>query len=128
MAKKDFSQVDTNPLYNSILEASNEEIEAEKIEAETMEDAKLPKNKKKATDEAEELRPELIRRNRPRKGMCRFFTYLTPENMEYINIMSGVSGVTRQVFINELIENERETNDTYRQALELKMQLQKGKK
>lgn len=120
--EKTFKNIDTTPAYTQREEVINFESQedAEEIK-EALED--LSEDEKK-----EELRPELIRRNRPRAGMCRFFTYLTPENMEYINIMSGVNGVTRQVFINELIENERKTNEIYRQALELKLQLQKGNK
>lgn len=148
MAKKDFSKVNNNPLYTMQQEATEPLPGQVYLEGTAPEDAP-----EQLTPEAEQalynsqLRGATVsnpqnapagvlsdfpqmRRNHPRKnaGMQRFFTYIKTDNLEYINTMSGLLGITRQEFLNGIIAEAMANDAQYKIALELKKQVQNKQK
>ena len=143
MAKKDFSKVNTNPLYNTIQEA------AEPMPGQVFLDGTEPNNEaeqKSLEDAATEMQQETaevenpedapaeiiddfsrFRRNKPRAGKIPLYVYISPESMEYICTMAGLQGITRQDLIENMLQDAAQTDALYKQALALRKKVTKGK-
>lgn len=95
MAKKDFSSINTDNIYNTIAEAT--------------EDTKAPKKTAKA--KAQEEQPKELKTSR-------LNLLLTPSNHEFLKVMARITGKSTNDFINSLIEKQRENMaEEYKQAL-----------
>lgn len=111
MAKKDFSKVNTAPIYDAITEATAEqEPMPEKI-----------KYKDRRTYTAEEAREaaEHLRTN-GMKGvkLPRINLAFTPSNYEFIQTLARVRGETMTDFVNYLIAEAREKyKDVFEKAI-----------
>lgn len=136
MAKKDFSNVNTNPLYDAIQQAAEPMPGQQFLEG--TEPAKVqildsPVDATKAVfKDVDGLKPtkeprETMKRNQPRAGKVPLYTYLEPAAMKYIDTMAGLQGVSRQTFINSLLLDAAENDPIYKQAQALRNKAQKGK-
>lgn len=115
MAKKDFSKVDTTPVYESIAEA-------------TQEAPKKKSRKEYSGAEAEALKSKMQTQGRKGARMKRINMAFTPENHEYLAAMSRVQGESITVFLNGIIEDHRAAHaDIYDKALEFRAMLQEGR-
>lgn len=128
MAKKDFSQINTNRVYGTIAEATAEpEQEATGVmpEAETQEAAGERKPRRTYSEqEAAEIMQSL--RTSGRKGikLPRINLAFSPEVHEYITIMSRVRGENLTQFVNMVLKQHMEEHlDIYQKALEFRNSL-----
>ena len=146
MAKKDFSKVNTNALYEMREEATATEADdynpSEGLDAKTIEIIDQQKYKselahcKLPDDAPEELKEERAkarqelgllddrprRKNQKRKnqGMQSIYTYLTTENLDFLEVVAGLGGISRQLALNNILDEARERNPIYKQGLELR--------
>lgn len=146
MAKKDFSKVNTNALYEMREEATATEADdynpSEGLDVKTIEIIDQQKYKselancKLPDDAPEELKEERAkarqelgllddrprRKNQKRKnqGMQSIYTYLTSENLDFLETVAGLGGISRQLALNKILDEAREQNPIYKQALELR--------
>lgn len=136
MAKKDFSKVNTNPLYDAIQEAATPMPGQTFLEgtdpaaAQAVYETQLAN----ATIVNPEDAPEGVlkdfkkmKRNQPRAGKVPLYTYLEPAAMAYIDTMAGLQGVSRQTFVNNLLLDAAGKDPIYKQAQELRKEARKGK-
>ena len=149
--KKDFSKVNANALDYLREEATAEEEENPNagLDDETiafndrqlyltqLANCKLPDN---APEELKEERAKARlalgmlddrprRKNQKRKnaGMQSIYTYLSTENLDFLETIASLSGITRQTAINNIIDEARNASPIYKQALELREIARKGK-
>lgn len=145
MAKKDFSKVNTNALYEMREEATATDDDynpSEGLDAKTMEiidqqkykselaHCKLPddapeplkEERAKARQELGLLDDRPRRKNQKRKnqGMQSIYTYLTTENLDFLEVVAGLGGISRQLALNNILNEAREQNPIYKQALKLR--------
>ncbi len=145
MAKKDFSKVNTNALYEMREEATatdddynpSEDLDAKTIEIinqqkykSELAHCKLPDDApKELKEERAKARQELgllddrpRRKNQKRKnqGMQSIYTYLTTENLDFLEVVAGLGGISRQLALNNILNEAREQNPIYKQALKLR--------
>lgn len=121
MAKKDFTQVNTSAVYNTIAQATAEEQETQ----ETQEIVKTRKPRK--TYNAQEKAKYMQTLNTAgRKGVSlpRINLAFTQPNYDYICTMSRVTGLNLTEFVNEIIDRHRENHsDLYNKAVEFRNSL-----
>ena len=109
MAAKDFSQVNTSPVFSAIAEATAEGKE----------------RKTYTPEEAAALIAAGDTRGRKGVKMPRISLAVTPDNLEYIKIMCRTTGQTYQEFMNTVITQHKENHaETYNKAKELLRDLQ----
>ena len=108
--KKDFSQVNTSPVFSAIAEATAAEREHRRTYTE---------------EEAAALQDQGETRGRKGVKMPRINLAITPSNLDYVKIMCRTTGQTYQEFMNTLILQHKETHaETYNKAKELLKDLQ----
>lgn len=119
MSKKDFSSVNTNPVYNAIDEAT-EQPAADPAET-------TRKKRERTTYSDAELQEFLaMRKTTGRKGakLPRINLAFSPANYEFIKVMAQVRGESMTDFINEIVSDARETHaDIYHQAIRFRNSL-----
>lgn len=145
MAKKDFSKVNTNALYEMREEATATDDDynpSEGLDAKTMEiidqqkykselaHCKLPDDAPEPLKEArakarQELgllddRPRRKNQKRKNQGMQSIYTYLSTENLDFLEVVAGLGGISRQLALNNILDEARKQNPIYKQALELR--------
>ena len=116
-AKKDFSKVNTNPVYNVIAEATDTKAPA----------ASNGKSKPRKTYTAAEAQAAL--ENLHTSGLKgvklpRINLAFTPANYEFIKTMAQVRGQNLTEFVNDVLQQARENNaDLYKQAIKFRESL-----
>ena len=91
MAKKDFSSINNNPVYDSIATATDEQqAEQDYLLPKTKE--ALKEAKAKGKKETKELRINMA---------------FDPDNYEYIRILARVTGKTLTDFVNDIVTKSR---------------------
>jgi hypothetical protein len=105
MAKKDFSQIETGRVYDTITAATAEE--------------KARKERKTYTDEeARALQMDMNTTGRKGVRMKRLNIAVTPDVSEYIYTMSRVSGETLSMFIVRALREHMDAHaDIYKKAI-----------
>lgn len=125
MAKKDFSKMNTGRVYDTIAAATAEpEQEAAEV---TQKQETAPKRKPRKTYNAQEA-AEIMQtmKTSGRKGLKlpRINLAFSPENYEYIQIMSRVRGESMTDFVNiALRQHMDEHRDLYEKAIEFRNSL-----
>lgn len=111
MAKKDFSQVNANPVYESIAEATEEQ--------------KKRRSRKTYSDqEIEELQNNLQTAGRKGAKLPRINMAFSKQNYDYINTMSKAAGLNLTEFVNKVMDAHREGHtELYNRALEFRNSL-----
>lgn len=110
MAKKDFSKINTDNIYSSVIAEATQE----------------PQQKRKArktydAQEAEELSNSLNTSGRKGLKLPRINLALAPDMYDYVKTMSKASGLTYTEFIDKLLRNHKEAHsDTYTQAVKIR--------
>ena len=105
MAKKDFSQVETNRVYNTISELTQEPQELRKP------------RKSYTAQEALKYMNSLKTSGRKGVALPRINLAFTMDNYDYVQIMSRVSGISMTEFINMCLTQHREAHgEVYEQA------------
>ena len=111
MAKKDFSQVNTNPVYETIAES-------------TMEQQKRRARKTYSDQEIEDLQNSLQTAGRKGAKLPRINMAFSKKNYDYINTMSKAAGMNLTEFVNKIVDGHREEHaDLYSRALEFRNSL-----
>lgn len=125
MAKKDFSQINTGRVYNTIAEATAEPAQEIKEVSETQEKHKTRKPRKTYTEqEAAELLQELKTSGRKGLKLPRINLAFAPDIYNYIQIMSRVRGENMTDFVNiALRQHMEEHRDLYEKAIEFRNSL-----
>ncbi len=118
MAKKDFTQVNTGRVYETIEEAT----------AETQEEIITPRThrarKEYTPQEALEFLQEMKTAGRKGVKLPRINLAFAPDTYEYVQIMSRVRGESLTAFVNlALREHMREHADIYEKAIEFRNSL-----
>lgn len=114
MAKKDFTQVKTEPVYDEIAEATAEDTRKDR--------------KTYTEEEAEKFKSSLKTGGRKGLKLPRINLALTPENYDYVKVMSSVTGATLAEFINAEIEKSLNKNrDIYEQAVTFREKIKESK-
>lgn len=140
-AKKDFTKVNTNPLYSALEDATTdilpgqmeiksidmalEEAEARKVQAALDAQEETRKARRTYTNIEKAVAMDSMSTS-GRKGvkLPRINMAFTPANYEFIKTMAKVRGESMTDFINHVLELSRETNaDLYEQALEFRNNL-----
>ena len=115
--KKDFSSVNTNPVYSAIAEAVEETPAA----------ANKKQYKPRKTYSEEEAAAALDSlQTAGRKGvkLPRINLAFTPANYEFIKIMAQVRGQSLTEFVNDMLREARESHaDLYQKAIEFRNSL-----
>lgn len=111
MAKKDFSNVKTAPIYEAITEAT--------AEAEPMpEQIKYKDRKTYTADEARAAMEQLHTHGMKGVKLPRINLAFTPSNYEFVQTMARVRGETMTDFVNYIMAEAREKHaDLYEKAL-----------
>lgn len=111
MAKKDFSKVNTAPIYDAITEAT--------AEAEPMPEKVKYKDRRTYTaEEAREAAEHLRTTGLKGVKLPRINLAFTPSNYEFIQTMSRVRGESMTDFVNYLIADAREKHkEVYEKAI-----------
>ena len=108
MAKKDFSQINANPVYNSIAES-------------TMEEKKRRARKTYTEEEIEDIQNSLQTAGRKGAKLPRINMAFTRQNYDYINTMAKASGLNLTEFVNKVMDAHREGHtELYNRALEFR--------
>lgn len=110
MAKKDFSTLNTDPVYNTLAQAT----------AETQEVQETPKRgrPRRMYDEYNDTGEETSSR---RDKLPRINMAFSVDNYEYIQTMARVSGMSLTDFVNNVVYSHRQQHkDLYEQAIEFK--------
>ena len=128
MAKKDFSQVNTNPVYNTIAEATAEpeQAAAEIDKAQEIEEDRPARKPRRTYTEQEALEIMQTLHTTGRKGikLPRINLAFTPDLHEYIVTMSRARGETLTEFVNKVLrEHMAEHMDIYERAIEFRNSL-----
>ena len=128
MAKKDFSQINTNRVYGTIAEAT---AEPEQEAVEVLQDAaaqEITQTRKERRTYSEQEAAEILQtlRTSGRKGvkLPRINLAFAPEVHEYITVMSRVRGENLTQFVNMVLKQHMEEHrDIYEKAIEFKNSL-----
>lgn len=130
MAKKDFSKVNTNPVYDIIDEATSsiEETPEATIDAEETPETTGRKNKPRKTDYTAEEKAAAMNslQTSGKKGMklSRINLSCSPANLDFVKTMARVRGQSVTKFINEVLDEARESHaDLYEKAIEFRNSL-----
>lgn len=119
MAKKDFSNIDVNPVYSALEEATAEPVQEAQEE-------KKPRKERRTHTDAEAVEFMQNMRTSGHKGvkLPRINLAFAPDCYEYIQIMSRVRGENMTDFINIVIrEHMRNHADMYEKAIEFRNML-----
>lgn len=111
MAKKDFSKVNTAPIYEAITEAT--------AEAEPMQEKVKYKDRRTYTaDEAREAMETLRTNGMKGVKLPRINLAFTPSNYDFVQTMARVRGETMTDFVNHIMSEARERHaDLYEKAI-----------
>lgn len=144
MAKKDFSKININPVYDAIAAATEEPettaAAAEQPAAETVEAAEAAAPEEEPAEDAQEVAKKHYKprktytaeetlaalenmRTSGRKGvkLPRINLAFTPANYEFIKTMAQVRGQSLTEFVNDMLEEIRiEHADIYEKAMEFR--------
>lgn len=114
--KKDFSSVNTNPVYDAIAEAIEEPAAGGK---------KKYKPRKTYTEaEAAAALDSLQTAGKKGVKLPRINLAFTPANYEFIKIMAQVRGQNLTEFVNDMLREARESHaDLYQKAIEFRNSL-----
>lgn len=115
--KKDFSSVNTNPVYDAIAEAIEETPAA---------GSKKKYKPRKTYTEAEAAAALDSLQTAGKKGvkLPRINLAFTPANYEFIKIMAQVRGQNLTEFVNDMLREARESHaDLYQKAIEFRNSL-----
>ena len=126
MAKKDFSQVNTGRVYDTIAAATADPETAAGTEAqEIIEDQQKRKPRRTYTEqEAAEIMQTLHTTGRKGLKLPRINLAFTPELHEYVTTMSRARGETLTDFVNKVIREHMEAHrDIYEKAIEFRNSL-----
>lgn len=125
MAKKDFSQINTSRVYNTIAEATAEPTQEAAEVLETQGTRKKYKDRKTYSEqEAAELLMELKTSGRKGLKLPRINLAFAPDTYKYIQIMSRVRGESMTDFVNlALRQHMEEHRDLYDKAIEFRNSL-----
>lgn len=116
-AKKDFSKVNVNPVYDVIADAVNEAPAA---------GGKKPYKARKTytKQEAAEALDSLQTSGKKGLKLPRINLAFTPANYEFIKIMAQVRGQNLTEFVNDMLQEARESHaDLYNKAIEFRNSL-----
>ena len=115
MAKKDFTQVNTNPVYNAIAEATADPDERQQ-------DAPARKERRTySPEEAAEIMQTLNTAGRKGLKLPRINMAFTPDLHEYITTMSRARGETLTEFVNKIVREHMDAHkDLYEKAIEFR--------
>jgi len=116
MAKKDFSNINTGRLYDTIAQATATEPKQEQIR-------KTDGEPRKTYTDAEAMQFMEEMKTSGRKGIKapRINLAFTPSNYQYVKTMAQVRGESLTSFINHIIELSMQENaDIYERALDFK--------
>lgn len=118
MAKKNFDDVNTNPVYDTIAQAT----------ADTQETQEKQKKRKERRTYTEEETQEIMQNQNTvgRKGvkLPRINMAFRPDVYDYIFTMSRVRGETQSDFVNHIVRRSMEENmDIYKKAIEFRNSL-----
>ncbi len=104
--RKDFTQINTDPVYDTIAEATREARKERKIYTE---------------QEAQEFKENLQTSGRKGVKLPRINLAFSPETYDYIKTMSRARGETLTDFVNHVLKLSLEENrDVYEKALEFR--------
>lgn len=110
-AKKDFTSINTSPVYSAIAEATAEKKQYKERKTYTAEEQLAALNSMKTAG---------------RKGvkLPRINLAFTPENYEFIRIMAQVRGQSLTEFVNDMLKETRQNHaDIYEQAIKFRNSL-----
>ncbi len=108
MAKKDFSNLTAGRIYDQIEQAAN------------------PQRIQKSASPEEAARRQAELKTQGKKGCkaARLNVTFTPDHIEYLRVMAGISGQSITQFLHNVIEGHKEAHaDLYAQAQSIKNQL-----
>ena len=123
--KKDFSGINTSPVYATISEATTP---AEDLKAPMLEEpaaGKTRKDRKTYTDQ-EKIDMMLVMQTSGRKGvkLPRINLAFSPDNYEFIKTMAQVRGQSMTDFVNDVLRKCKEENmEIYAKAIEFRNSL-----
>ena len=110
MAKKDFSDININPVYDAIQEATAQETQQ-----------KRKPRKEPTPEEARELLQSMRTTGHKGLKLPRINLAFAPDCYEYVQTMSRVRGESMTDFINLVIREHKENHgDIYEKALEFR--------
>lgn len=113
MAKKDFTNIDTGSVYDTIANATAQDAQEEQ---------KAHKSRREYT--AEERKKYIDEmRTAGRKGLKldRINLSITPDNLDYVRTMATVTGMNMTTFINFALKQHREDRgELYEKAIEFR--------
>lgn len=140
--KKDFSSVNTNPVYSAIAEATEQlpgqmtidtagniteepAQAAQEIQEAAEEPKKQYKQRKTYTEaEAQEALESLQTSGKKGVKLPRINLAFTPANYEFIKVMAQVRGQNLTEFVNDILREARENHaDIYEQAINFRNSL-----
>lgn len=138
MAKKDFSNANTDPVYRTIAEATAEEPTQEAQPVEEAQEAQQPQmvlgryglyhkyTPQGSADEAEQLQRAEDMQTQGRKGckLPRINMAFSAENHEYLKVMAGITGLSLTQLCNQIVEEHRKAHgEQYEAAKNIKRSL-----
>ena len=114
MAKRDFSSVDTNPVYSTLAEAA----------AEPAADTGRKSRRIPTEAEAKEALENMQTTGKKGVRLKRINMAFAPANYEFIRIMAQVRGQTLTEFVNDILNEARRNHaDIYEQAIRFRNSL-----
>ena len=117
MAKKDFSSINTNPVYSTIAEATAEQ------EVQEVQQKRKPR-KTYTAQEAQEYLQDMNTIGRKGLKLPRINVAFAPDVYDYIVTMSRASGISLTEFVNKVIrEHYDDHKDIYDKAVEFRNSL-----
>ena len=122
MAKKDFSSVNTNPVYNVIAEATAEQLPGQ-LELETAPGVTEPRKDRKTYTQAEKDEYQATLRTAGRKGckLPRINLAFAPDLYDYVRTMARARGETITDFCNHILRQSMDENrEVYEKAIEFR--------
>ncbi len=123
MARKDFTQINTDPVYQTIADAT--------ADPDTVQEEKKPRKERRTYTEEEAAEYVDALKTSGRKGLKlpRINLAFRPETYAYVQTMSRVMGYNMTEFVNDALEQHmREHMDEYEKALEFRKILDRRRK
>ena len=125
-AKKDFSKVNVNPVYDAIAEATEDPAADTQEVIEAQEDQKKQYKPRKTYNAEETLAALESLQTTGKKGvkLPRINLAFTPANYEFIKTMAQVRGQNLTQFVNDMLTEARTQHaDIYEKAIEFRNSL-----
>lgn len=117
--KKDFSKINTRPVYEAMEEVTADPAEQEAAPAAQEQRKKYKERKTYTEQEAQEFLQSMQTAGRKGLELPRINVAFTPANYHYIKTMSRVRGETLTAFVNHILAQSMEENaETYKRAQE----------